>query len=338
MDTKELVLKLTSIDGPSGYEDKVIEEIKNIMSPYVDETYITKTGSLICKKNGTGKGKIGMLAHADQLGFVISKIDEKGYAYVSSIGGWDPKVIAGQRAKIYSQKGLFSGIFGFLAPHLQKSSERKKMPDLDGLFLDISINDNWKDIQVGDIVTLDDVDGFEQNNFIFAPSLDNRASCAAIIKTAELLQKMSHEYDVYFIFSTQEEIGGPGAPTSAYYCDLDYAFVIDVTHGDENVPGYVKIKIGEGPAVGIGPVINKDFNKHVQDIAKKYNIKIQFEPIPRRSGTDTDAVQLVRKGIKTQLLSIPLKYMHTPVEKISINDIENTAKLMTFSIMELEVQ
>ncbi|MBO8160862.1 MAG: M20/M25/M40 family metallo-hydrolase [Thermosipho sp. (in: Bacteria)] len=338
MNTKELLLKLTSLHGPSGYEDKVVEEIKNIMKNYSDECFITKIGSLICTKKGKGKGRIGLLAHVDQLGFVISKINDQGYAYVASIGGWDPKVVAGQRAVIYSGEKVFKGIFGFLAPHLQKPQERKLMPNFDGLFLDISMNANWNEIKVGDIVMLDSVDGFESNNFIFAPALDNRASCVSIIKTAEILQKINHSYDVFFIFSTQEEIGGPGAPTSAYFSDLDYAFVIDVTHGDEKIPGYSKIEINKGPALGFGPVIDKEFHKKIRDVAKKYNINFQLEPIPRNSGTDTDAVQLVRKGISTQLISIPLRYMHTPFEKISINDVENTAKLMAFTIAEMEVQ
>ncbi|SHH32782.1 M20/M25/M40 family metallo-hydrolase [Thermosipho atlanticus] len=338
MNTKDLLLKLTSIHGPSGFENQVIKEIQKIMEEYSDECHITKLGSLICLKKGNGKGRIGLLAHVDQLGFVVSKIDEKGFAYVEKIGGWDPKVVAGQRAIIYSNGKIFNGVFGFLAPHLQKSKDRKIMPNFDGLFLDISMNKKWKEINVGDIVMLDDIKGFETQNFVFAPALDNRASCTSIILTAKMLQKMNHSFDVFFIFTTQEEIGGPGAPTSAYFSELDYAFVIDVTHGDEKIPGYAKIELNKGPAVGFGPVIDREFNEKVRKVAEKYNIKTQLEPIPRNSGTDTDEVQLVRTGIKTQLLSIPLKYMHTPYEKVSITDVENTAKLMAFTIIEMEVQ
>lgn len=338
MNTKELLLKLTSIHGPSGYEHEVTNEIKNIMKDFTDECFHTKVGSLVCVKKGKGKGKIGLFAHVDQLGFVISKITDDGFAYVTGIGGWDPKAIIGQRAKIYSKNRIFHGIFGFLAPHLQKTETRSKVPTFDHLFLDISINENWKEIQVGDIVMIDDVEGFEANGIIFAPSLDNRSSCAALINTAKILQKISHDFDVYFVFSTQEEIGGPGAPTAAYLADLDYAFVIDVTHGDENIPGFKKIEMNKGPVIAVGTVIDREFNKKVQDIAKEYNINIQYEPIPRRSGTDTDAIQLVRKGVKTQLISIPCKYMHTPYEKVTISDVENTAKLMAFTISELEVQ
>ncbi|MDN5324972.1 MAG: endoglucanase [Thermosipho sp. (in: thermotogales)] len=337
LDTKNLLLKLSSIHGPSGYEYKITEEIKSIMLDLSDECFISKMGSLICIKKGEGKGKIGLFAHVDQLGFVISKIDSMGYAYVEEIGGWDPKVVAGQRAIIYSNDKEFKGIFGFLAPHLQKKDERQKMPDFDGLFLDISMNENWQEIEVGDIVMLDGLEGFESNNFVFAPALDNRASCTSIIKVAEMLKKMKHSFDVYYIFSTQEEIGGPGAPTSAFLTELDYAFVIDVTHGDEKIPGYNKIEINKGPAIAFGPVIDKKFNEKVRKIAKKYNINYQLEPIPRNSGTDTDAIQLVRSGIMTQLISIPLKYMHTPYEKVSVKDVEDTAKLMAFTILEMEV-
>lgn len=338
MNTKDLLLKLSSIHGPSGHEYKATKEIENIMKDLVDECHYTKVGSLVCVKKGEGKGKIGLLAHVDQLGFVISKVTDDGFAYVSGIGGWDPKTVIGQRAKIYSKNREFYGVFGFLAPHLQKAEDRKKIPTFDYLFLDISMNENWKEIQVGDIVMLDEIEGFEKNNLVYAPALDNRASCVSLIKTAEILKKLKHQFDVYFIFSTQEEIGGPGAPTAAYFSDLDYAFVIDVTHGDETIPGFRKIEINKGPVVAVGPVVDKEFNEKVQNVSSQYNINIQYEPIPRRSGTDTDAVQLVKAGIKTQLISIPLKYMHTPYEKAHVNDVENTAKLMAFTISELEVQ
>ncbi|MEN3041925.1 MAG: M20/M25/M40 family metallo-hydrolase [Fervidobacterium sp.] len=331
--TKDLLLKLTSIPGPSGYEDEVLDEIENIMKSYSDECFRTPMGSLVCVKKGTGQ-KIAFFAHADQIAFLVAKIYEDGFLRLSTIGGWDPKTIISQKVWIHTKKGKLRGIVGFMPPHLQTTEESKKVPDYDHLFVDVTMNPDWREINIGDLVTID-VDGFEKNGTVYAPAIDNRASCVSIIKAAEFLSKMKTTSQVYYIFSTQEEIGGPGAKSGAYISEIEYGIVIDVTHGDEDIPGFPKIKMGEGPAIGIGPVTNKKFVEHIQNVAAKYNIKIQIEPIPSRSGTDTDEVQLTRIGVKTALVSIPLKYMHNPYEKVYIKDLEDTAKLLAFTVTEL---
>ncbi|KAF2962253.1 M20/M25/M40 family metallo-hydrolase [Fervidobacterium sp. 2310opik-2] len=333
LSTKDLLLKLSAIPGPSGYEDEVIEEIKTIMCDYSDECFRTPMGSLVCVKKGIGP-KIGFFAHADQIAFVVTKIYEDGFLRLSGVGGWDPKTVVSQKVWIHTKKGKLRGVVGFMPPHLQTTEESKKVPDYDHLFVDVTMNPNWKDISIGDLVTLD-IEGFEKNGTIFAPALDNRASCVAIIKAAELLSKINTDAEVYYVFSTQEEIGGPGAKSGAYISEIEYGIVIDVTHGDEDIPGYPKIKMGEGPAVAVGPVTNKKFVEHINKVAGKYNIKTQIEPIPGRSGTDTDEVQLTRIGVKTALISIPLKYMHNPYEKITVKDVEDTAKLLVFTAVEI---
>jgi len=331
--TNELLLRLTLIPGPSGYEDEVLKEIEQIMKPFVDECFRTPMGSLVCVKKGTGP-KIGFFAHADQIAFVVTKIYEDGFLRLSGVGGWDPKTVISQKVWVHTKNGRLRGVVGFMPPHLQTTEESKKVPDYDHLFVDVTMNPNWKNISIGDLVTLD-VEGFEKNGTIFAPALDNRASCVAIIKAAELLSKIKTDAEVYHVFSTQEEIGGPGARSGAYISEIEYGIVIDVTHGDEDIPGYPRIKMGEGPAVAVGPVTNRRFVEHINKISGKYNIKVQVEPIAGRSGTDTDEVQLTRIGVKTALISIPLKYMHNPYEKIIVKDVEDTAKLLAFSAVHL---
>ena len=334
LDTKDLLLKVTSIPGPSGYEDEVLDEIKNVMKDYSDECFKTAMGSLVCVKKGKGP-KIGFFAHADQIAFLVTKIYEDGFIRLSGAGGWDPKVIASQKVWVHTKSGKLRGIVGFMPPHLQTTEESKKVPDYDHLFVDVTMNSNWKDISIGDLVTVD-TKGFVNGDIVFAPALDNRASCVAIIKAAELLWKMNIDAEVYYVFSTQEEIGGPGAKSAAYISEIEYGIVIDVTHGDEDIPGFPKIKIGDGPAICVGPVTNRKFVEHIKSVAAKYNIKTQIEAIPGRSGTDTDDVQLTRIGVKTGLVSIPQKYMHNPYEKLCAKDVEDTAKLLAFSAAELQ--
>ncbi|HPC79995.1 MAG TPA: M42 family peptidase, partial [Fervidobacterium sp.] len=145
LDTKELLLKVTSIPGPSGYEDEVLEEIKNVMKDYSDECFKTAMGSLVCVKKGKGP-KIGFFAHADQIAFLVTKIYEDGFIRLSGVGGWDPKVIASQKVWVHTKNGKLRGIVGFMPPHLQTTEESKKVPDYDHLFVDVTMNSNWKDI------------------------------------------------------------------------------------------------------------------------------------------------------------------------------------------------
>lgn len=334
LSTSELLLKLSAIPGPSGYEDEVLQNIEMIMSDYSDECFRSPMGSLICVKRSGGP-KIGFFAHADQIAFTVTKIYEDGFLRLSGIGGWDPKTIVSQKVLIHTRKGKLKGVVGFMPPHLQTTEESKKVPDYDHLFVDVTMNRNWKDIQIGDLVTIE-ASGFEKNGFVYSQALDNRASCTAIIEAAKLIAKMRMNAEVYYIFSTQEEIGGPGAKSAAYLSQIEYGIVVDVTHGDEEIPGYPKVKIGEGPAIAVGPVTNRKFVEHIRKVAGKYNIKTQIEPIPGRSGTDTDEVQLTRIGVKTALISIPLKYMHNPYEKVAVSDVKDAAKLFAFTALELE--
>jgi len=335
LDTKELLLKVTSIPGPSGYEDEVLGEIENVMKDYSNECFRTPLGSLVCVKKGKGP-KIGFFAHADQIAFLVTKIYEDGFIRLSGVGGWDPKVIASQKVWVHTKNGKLRGIVGFMPPHLQTTEEYKKVPDYDHLFVDVTMNPNWKEeILIGDLVTVD-TKGFVNGDIVFAPALDNRASCVAIIKAAELLWRMNIDAEVYYVFSTQEEIGGSGARSATYISEIEYGIVIDVTHGDEDLPGFPKIKIGEGPTVVVGPVTNRKFVEHIKTVAGKYNIRTQVEAIPGRSGTDTEDVQFTRNGVKTSLVSIPLRYMHNPYEKVCVKDVEDTAKLLAFSAAELQ--
>lgn len=337
LNTSELLMKLSAIPGPSGYEDEVMEYIKSIMVKYSDEIFRTPMGSLVCVKKGhePNSPKIGFFAHADQIAFTVVKIYDEGFLRIAGVGGWDPKAVISQKVIIHTKKRKMRGIVGFMPPHLQTTEESKKVPDYDHLFIDVTMNQDWRDIQIGDLVTID-TSGFEKNGFVYSQALDNRASCTAIIKAAELITKMKVNAEVYYIFSTQEEIGGPGAKSAAYFSQIEYGVVVDVTHGDEDIPGFPKIRINEGPAIALGPVTNREFVEHIRKTAGKYNIKTQLEPIPGRSGTDTDEVQLTRIGVKTALVSIPLKYMHNPYEKIAVSDVEETAKLFAFTALELE--
>ncbi len=330
MDVKALLMELAKIDGPSGYEDSVLGVIEEKIRSFVDSTWRNKVGTLVAQKKGDGKGKLGIFAHVDEIGFVVSKIESDKFVRLETVGGVDPKVLFAQRVKVFTKKGVATGVVGVLPPHLQKEEHRKTVPDFDKIFVDLSSSPLAEEVRVGDICVVD-TDPVELNGKVSAKALDNRAGCAALILAAEMLLNLRNKADVYFIFSSQEEVAGPGAVSIAYELALDKAIVVDVTHANEKIPQYPLIKLSEGPVLCVGPVIDREFSKAVSDLAQKNGVRTQLEPSPGRSGTDTDAIQLTKTGVRTMLISIPLMYMHTPVEVVDPKDVEETARLLALA-------
>lgn len=325
----DLLEKLSSVDGPSGYERKVIECIKGEAEKIPGVfTEIDHLGNLIVRREGKGK-RIALFAHADEVGFVLTKKEGDNYWRFSTIGGIDPKAILSQRLKIYSRNGNIAwGVVGMLEPHLQTDESRKKVPSLDDLFVDILEGEEM--VGVGDIGVFSSTPFLLSERYFTGKALDNRASCATLLYVLELLNDFIPKSDIYFVFNVREEDGSPGAKTSAYNLKPDLAIVLDVTHGDVSIPSMPKIETGKGPAIGVGPVIDFRYFRRLKDLADQISVSYQLEPIGGRSGTDTDLIQITRGGIPTLLISLPLRYMHTPYEVVNIRDIEETARLLSY--------
>jgi endoglucanase len=323
--TDDVLMKLSDSFGPSGYEDEVLNLIEESIKNDVDEIIRDSLKNLIALKRGNGKKKIAIFTHMDEIAFLISSIDERGFARVETIGGVDPKVIISQKVIIKSRDGkIRKGIFGMLAPHLQNNETRKKIPDYSSLFLDVSMNADWKNIEVGDLVGVD-TKAIKLADLVCGKAMDNRACVLVNMLLAKELNKYSSYPDVYHVFNTQEEVGLIGATVSSHRINPDLAIVMDVTFHDPETD----VKIGGGPAISVGgPNVDKNYYKKLTEYASDNDFKFQYEVANGRSGSDADAVQLARKGIPTLLLSIPIKYMHTPVEIVGVKDIDNTAKLL----------
>jgi len=330
LDTVSLLKCLSGADSPSGFEDEVLKVVEENIKPYVDLVKKHKLNTLIAAKRGQNGKKLGIFVHADEIGFVVAKLEERGFARLEPIGGVDPKVVLSQRMKILTKRGVATGVVGFLPPHLQKEDQKDKVPDYNDIYVDVSCSPLCEAVSVGDICVIEGRCA-SLGDKLSGKALDNRASCAALILAARELETIKNRSDVYFIFSSQEEIAGPGAVSAAYELGLDGAIVVDVTHGNEHVPQMPQIKISEGPALAVGPVVNREFYKALCDVAKRHGVRTQIEPTPGRSHTDTDEVQITRSGIKTALVSIPLMYMHTPVELVDPRDVEETARLLSLA-------
>ncbi len=324
----ELLKELSMAFGPSGYENEVVDVIEKELRD-ICETKRLNSGSLLAVKKGNGEGKIMVSTHIDEVGFVISKI-ENGYGRLVPIGGVDPKILPSQLIKIKTREGFQSGVVGMLAPHLQKKEEKKDV-DFNSIFVDLSCAPA---AQVGDVATVNIESERMGEEYFHGKALDDRASAVALILAIEELSKVKEHADLYALFSSQEEIGMLGASTGTFGVKPDIGIAVDVTFADNDLAYAPKIEIGKGPAIAIGPVIHKKSYDLAVKIAKQYDIPYQIEPNPGRTGTDADAIQLAYKGVPVLLFSIPEFYMHTPVEVISLKDMKWTARLLSTFAME----
>lgn len=335
MDISEILKKLSESFGVSSWEHNtysIVEETLKELNPDIE---ISKrgTGSLVAKY-GNGDKKIAFFAHIDEIGIAISKIVDKEFARVEMVGGVDPRTLIAKRVLFKTENGYKLGVVGMLAPHLQDKDKRGQSPSFDELFVDFSISGGTADLHVGDIGVIESKAKDLKNKNISGKAIDNRAGVVSIIKALDYLDKFKFNGTLYLSFNKGEEVGLVGAKGMAYDIHPDSAIIVDVTFA-EDLPGNMEtMKIGKGPAIGVGAAINKEVYKKLNDIAKKENISHQTEVLPMGTGTETDVVQLVKTGIKTGLISIPIYNMHSPVEVVNEKDIDLTAKLLALYAYE----
>lgn len=331
MELIEVLKNLSALDGPSGYEQEVINYIKKeVGNIEKTETEIDKQGNLIVRREGKGR-KIALFAHVDEIGFVLTKKEYGNFFRFSTFGGIDPKAIISQRLRFHTRdRSIAYGVVGMLEPHLQTEESRRKVPSLDDLFIDMV--ENGEKVNIGDIGNFSSEPFLLSERYFTGKALDNRASCGVLIYTMELLKEFIPKSEGYFIFTIREEDGSSGARGPCYRIKPDLAIILDVTHADIPRPSYPRIETGKGPVLDIGPMINREYFERVKNLAEKISVNYQIEPTGSASNTDTDMIQISAGGIPTLLISIPLRYMHTPYEVVNLKDLEETARLLSHFI------
>ncbi len=317
-----LLEKLSNSFGPSGYEDEVIDVLKEELNGICDLRRLS-SNSLMAILPGNQPQKILFSAHVDEIGIMISKV-ENGYARIVPIGGVDPKVLPSQRIKIKTSNGFQYGIIGMLAPHLQKGP--RKDVTFDSLFLDLSCA---PDAKVGDVGVVDVKASTLAQEYVSGKALDDRASVTAVVMALKKLSYVENRPSVYALFSSKEEVGMVGALTGAFEMKPDIGIAIDVTFADNDSKHAPKIELGKGPALSLGVGTYMEIYDIMVETAKEEGIDYQIEPNPSRTGTDADAIQLSYKGVPVMLVSLAQMYMHTPVEVISLKDVWSTARLLS---------
>lgn len=343
-----IVKKLTSLVGPSGREDEVREAVIQLLEPHVDELWVDVWGNVIGKKRGSrGEGRAMIAAHMDEIGLFISHIEDDGFLRVIPIGGVLERSLLYQRVWVKTRDGrLYRGVIGLKPPHIIKPEEAQKVPEIRELFIDVGASSREEvekmGIRVGDIAVFDREVAELYGSRITGKALDDRIGVAAMIKAAELTKEP--QVDIYFVATVQEEVGLKGARTSAYSITPDVAIAMDVTIASDT-PGVQRsewfTRLGKGPAIKIadgrnatGLISHPKVVDFLIGIAEKRGIPYQLDVI---SGGTTDAsiIALNKEGVAASTISIPARYIHSPVEVVDLNDVYNAALLAKYFAEEV---
>ncbi len=340
----DLIRNLSEIRGTSGHEDAIREYIKKIIKPLCDEVKTDSMGNLFGVKYGIVKDKCILLdAHMDEIGFLVRYIDKNGFLRLAPVGGQNIRLLPGLRVIISGEKGEIPGVFGEKAIHILEVKDRTKVNPMKKTFIDIGMSkeEAEKFVSIGDYAEFEQkLQKFHNSTLINGKSLDDRAGCYVLIRTLQEISKKNEKLSqsIVFGFMTQEEIGLRGATIGAYHINPTTAIALEVTHGID-YPSVDKaelcdIDLGKGPAIAVGPNLHPKISKKLINIAKKNNIPFQINPQNKPTGTDAKMIQVSRGGIPVGLISIPLRYMHTAIETIDLNDLENAVKLITIYIQK----
>ncbi len=333
-----LLKKLCAAKGVSGAENEAAKVASELLEKYMP----VKTDALGSVTGATGNGKTNILldAHLDQIGLVVTAIDEDGFLKVAKCGGADIRVLAAAEVTVHGKESVY-GVITSTPPHLSKPDDADKAKGFDDIAVDIGMNaeEAKKLVSLGDRITFNGNYTELLGNRVSSPSIDDRAGVAAILRCLEMLEDKNHGCKISVLFSVQEETGGSGAQTGAFSAEADEAIAVDVSFA--TAPGISSEKyasLGGGTMIGYGPSLDYDMSRKLTEIAEKNSIPNQTEVMGRSTGTNCDQIQVAGKGVKTALLSIPLRNMHTAVEVCDLEDIENTARLMAEYIIERGMQ
>ncbi len=339
---KEFLKELISLPGLSGYEKPVRERIQQEWQPLVDEISTSPLGSLHALKRGSGeepRRSILLATHMDAIGMMVTEIVD-GWLRFTSIGGIDPRILPGQQVIVHGREDLPAVVVQPPAHLLPEEVNSRQTVEMKYLLVDTGLLPE----QVQELVRVGDLISFAQppldlsNDLLAGHSLDNRASVAALTVCLQALQSIRHSWDVWAVATVQEEITLAGGYTSPFSIRPDLAVAVDVTfaRGPGGPSDYRTFPLGKGLTIGWGANIHPAFYRALKETAERLDIPFHHEILPARSGTDAVAMQVVAEGIPTAVLSIPLRYMHTPVEVISLKDVQRTGHLLAQFIAGLK--
>lgn len=346
MGSIEFLKRLLDAPGPSGFEARAAAVWREEAERFADRVEADVSGNSLATLNPDGAPRVMLAGHIDEIGLMVTHIDEDGFLYFDGIGGWDPQVVVGQRVRLLTRAGEVRGVIGKKPIHLMKGEEKEKAAKLSDLWIDIGAADRAaaaeRGVRVGDPAVLDAGLIELGSGLIASRAIDNRIGAYVVLEALRLLSEDRPAASVTAVATVQEEIGwaGGGARTSAYGLDPHVALVVDVTFATDS-PGMEKKELGEHK-LGGGPVLTRGSAAHavvferLAAVAERESIPYTIAASPRYTSTDADAIYLSRRGVPTGIISVPNRYMHSPNEIVSLADLERAAALIAAFVRDLE--
>ena len=334
MNTLEnMIFELSEANGTPGAED----EISNIIEKHVSSFAEVKRDRFgnVTAYLPAGKKTVLLDAHMDRIGMIVTGFEDGGFLRVAKCGGMDARVLAAQDVTVWGREPVY-GVVTSTPPHLSTPEDAKKAKDFDEILIDTGMSKREAErlISQGDRITVRCPHGELENGRIFGAALDDRAGCAAIIRAAELVAETKERPSVQLLFSAQEETGGDGAVTGSFNIDADECIAVDVSFADApDMPSEKCSKLNKGPMIGIAPVLDYRISQRLKAIAEEKEIPYQLELMGDSTGTNADHIAISKGGVRTGLVSIPQRNMHTGVEIIALDDVENSARLIAEYIL-----
>ena len=331
----EFLVNLLNARSPTGAEYEAQKVIDDHVESKVDLYRRDTMGNRFATVNPKGDPTVLFAGHIDELGLIITFINDDGFIYFDTLGGHDKTMISGRRVSIQTKNGIVKGVTGKRAIHLMSPEDRKKVPETHEIWIDIGVNSREeaeKIVRIGDPAVYDQSFELIRGSIGVARAFDDKAGAYAVLEAVLRLTNEKLAAKVTAAATTQEEIGTRGAMTAAFSENPDFAIAVDVGHATDSPDcdqrKYGRFKQGGGPIVCRGPNINPLVFDRIIQCAEKNKIPYQVEADPRPTGTDARAIQVAQAGIATGLISIPLRYMHTPSEMVDLEDIEHTVQLL----------
>ena len=328
---------LLTAPGPSGYEATAAAAFRDAARGFTGDVRGDVMGSSTARVGGTGGGRsVAVVGHIDEIGLIVTRIEETGVLRFTGVGGWDPQILIGQRVELATRAGTVPGVVGKKPIHLIKADERSKTPELKDLHIDIGATDGdgaRELVRIGDVAVIAGDPIALPNGRAVSRAMDNRLGCFVAFEAARLVAEAGGAPgDVIAVAVVQEETSFGGSATTAHSLRPDIAIAVDVTHATD-APGIPEQELGKHH-LGSGPVIERGTNLHpvvselLIEAAEAEGIPYTLSASARSTGTDADAIHTSRGGVATGLVSIPLRYMHSPVEMVQIEDVQNAARLI----------
>lgn len=332
--TLEFLKKLLDAPGPSTEEVRPARVWREEAQTFADDLYSDVRGNTFAVLNG-GAPRVLLAGHIDEIGLIVTYIDDDGFLYFKGVGGWDPQVLVGQRIRLLGKNGDLIGVIGKKAIHLMKPEEREKASKLEDLWIDIGVKNRDEaltHLRVGTVGVIDGGMHEMPHNRVVSRSIDNRIGAYTVLEALRLLSQNRPSATVAAVATTQEEISLAGAMTSAFSFDPLVAIAVDVTHATDYPTSDKKLsgeaKLGGGPALTCGSVNSPVVFDMLTAIAEREGIPYTVKVATPASGTDADTIYKTRGGIASAVISIPNRYMHSPNEMIQMDDVQNAASLI----------